>query len=529
MDHAFNCLAVSRGIPVEEVYSLVDTHMTDSVQHNKGFNKVLQEMYSLDEPAGQLFCGSHTTLGFSNAMDSWVGKIEEDMKISQVTSKFMVSLDISSKNSSVAGLALDILLKLVAPEYSHKQWNYYKEFCLFLESQDTEAVMFAYKDQRFGCLSRAAAVILYLLEALGNFLVDNPQIVNKLSCLARDLLQLPYLKTIFLVFASLGIHVIEPFFAKTIQTSSTHSTLKIFYQELYDGMNTKVDISFFSFEEPRFSAVSKELFEGVKRSYGSSVVEAVSSFSNDFGEEAVKLVNLLLPEMRKVLGRQRRDYGLDPTAFPVEFPVEEQAENVDDCPVTNLEMERFCGKVDYRVTKLKTLEAVSKSMILEKAKEKAGKKSSFRSFKQETLARREVDLAWSEKMKEKFKEHAEVKQINSMAKERKRLEKLDKLKRLGGPFTDADEVKVYVADDDVTEKEKKVRMKMELQFARDSSTTLPKTDPLFRVMITLPNKKKRDKTAEEFGEAMMAFLGKQSDQIYMDYTVFQRSLEKLSE
>ena len=57
----------------------------------------------------------------------------------------------------------------------------------------------------------------------------------------------------------------------------------------------------------------------------------------------------------------------------------------------------------------------------------------------------------------------------------------------------------------------------------------PKTDPLFRVMITLPNKKKRDKTAEEFGEAMMAFLGKQSDQIYMDYTVFQRSLEKLSE
>ena len=75
----------------------------------------------------------------------------------------------------------------------------------------------------------------------------------------------------------------------------------------------------------------------------------------------------------------------------------------------------------------------------------------------------------------------------------------------------------------------KVRMKIELQFARDSSTTLPKTDPLFRVMITLPNKKKRDKTAEEFGEAMMAFLGKQSDQIYMDYTVFQRNLEKLSE
>ena len=51
------------------------------------------------------------------------------------------------------------------------------------------------------------------------------------------------------------------------------------------------------------------------------------------------------------------------------------------------------------------------------------------------------------------------------------------LKRLGGPFTNAEEVKVNVDDLEISEKEKKVRMKMELQFARDSSTTLPQTDP----------------------------------------------------
>ena len=135
------------------------THMTDSVSHNKGINKILQEMYSLDEPAGQLYCGSHTTLGFSSAMDSLVKKVEEDMKISHFTSKFMVALDVSSKNSSVAGLGLDILLKLVAPEYSHKQWNYYSEFTLHLQSRDIQSPLFAYKDQRFGCLSRAAAVL----------------------------------------------------------------------------------------------------------------------------------------------------------------------------------------------------------------------------------------------------------------------------------------------------------------------------------------------------------------------------------
>ena len=529
VDHAFHCLAVSKGVPVEEVYKLVSAHMTDSVEHNKGFNKILQELYSLEEPAGQLFCGSHTTLGFSNCMDKFVGKVEEVMKISQVTSKFMVGLDISSKNSSVAGLALDIMLKLVAPEYNHKMWNYYKQFTLYLETHDIEPLMFAYKDQRFGCLSRAAAVLIFLYEPLGNFLSDNPQIVNKLACLARELLQLPYLKTIFLVFASLGIHIIEPFFAKTIQTTSTHSSLKNFYQELYDGMNTKVDGTFFNFTQPQFSAVSQNMFDGVKKSYGSIVVESLTNLSAEYGEDAAKLVNMLLPEMRKVLGRQRRDYGLDQAAFPVEFLVEKQAENVDDCPVTNLEMERFCGKVDYREKKLKTLAAVSRSMILDKQQQKEGETSSFRSFKAETIARRELDLEWSEKMKQKFKENADMKQITSMQKERKRLDQLEKLKHLGGPFTDASDVDKYLKDSEISPKNKKDRMKMELQFARDSSTTLPKVDPLFRVMVTMPNKKKRDKTAEEFGEALMAFLGRREDQISMDYSVFRTSLDKLME
>ena len=52
-------------------------------------------------------------------------------------------------------------------------------------------------------------------------------------------------------------------------------------------------------------------------------------------------------------------------------------------------------------------------------------------------------------------------------------------------------------------------------------------DPLFRVMVTMPNKKKRDKTVAEIAEALMAFLGKQSEQIYMDYNVFKSSLDKL--
>ena len=528
IDQGFHCLAISKGIPVEEVYKLVSTHMTDSVEHNKGFNKILQEMYSLDEPAGQLFCGSHTTLGFSSAMDKLVIVIEEDMKISHITSKFMVGLDADSKNSSVAGTALDIMLKLVAPEYSHKMWNYYNEFCLYLDTHKVEKVMFAYKDQRFGCLSRAAAVLLFLYEHLANFLTENTQIVNKLACLARELLELPYIKTVFLVFAAIGIHIIEPFYVSTIQTGATHTSLKKFYKELYDGMDTTVDITFFQFGKPEFSAVSAGLFEGVKSSYGTNVIDVVKSFSAEFGEEGISLVNFMLPKLRQVLGRQRRDYCLDQTAFPAQFPVEQQAENIDDCPVTNLEMERFCGKVDYRQNKLKKLTAISRSIILGKVKSADGEETNFRNFKQQTLARRELQLKWSDKMKEKFKAGADLKQISALQKEKKRLDKLEILKKAGGPFTDALEVEKFLADSQIKTEQKKHRMKMEMQFARDSSTTLPKVDPLFRIQVVLPNKKRRDKTAVEFGESLMVFLGKKADRSIMDYSAFKISLNKLS-
>ena len=43
----------------------------------------------------------------------------------------------------------------------------------------------------------------------------------------------------------------------------------------------------------------------------------------------------------------------------------------------------------------------------------------------------------------------------------------------------------------------------------------------------MPNKKSRDKTAEEFGEALVAYLGKKSDVINLEYETFKSSLAKM--
>ena len=130
-------------------------------------------MYNLEKPAGQLFCGTHTTLGFSSAINKVVRMLEAKMKMDQVLKGFMIDLhvEINTKNSSLAGQALDMCLKLVVPEYSHKPWNRHKYFIHFLEQRNVSSVLFAY---RFGCLSRAVAVLVYNFDHLVEFLIRTP-------------------------------------------------------------------------------------------------------------------------------------------------------------------------------------------------------------------------------------------------------------------------------------------------------------------------------------------------------------------
>ena len=529
VDFGFEVLAKIRGVETKEVYKEVDVHMTDSVEHNKGIAKVLQELYNLDKAAGQLFCGSHTTLGFASALNKVVASIERDMKLENILAHFMVDIEADSKHGSFAGQSLDMMLKLVAPEYSHKQWNKYKDFTEFLRLNNVEMVLFSYKDQRFGCLSRAAAVLLYNMEWLDLFLKENPSINNRLACLVRDLLEIPYIKAVLVVFASFGVHLIEPFYCRTIQKGATHSKLGTFYKAIYSSMDCRLASEFFCFSRPQFEGVGQDLFNGVKKSYGEEVLDAVSSIAKKCDEEVITLANLCLPELRTVLARQRRDYGIS-EEFPPQYPVEQQAANIDEAPVHNLDAERNFGKVDYRLKKIQTLEAVSRSLILQRAKDLREEKETrgFRTFRKEAEAKREVELAWSLKMKEKMKLGYSEKQIIGQNKERKRLDMMEALKAADGPFTDAGSVQKYLDNDKIGNKEKQSRLKLELRFARESSTTLPQADQVFRIQVTMPNKKRRDKTVQEFGESLMVYLGKKSDKAVIEYKKFKESLEKFS-
>ena len=102
------------------------------------------------------------------------------------------------------------------------------------------------------------------------------------------------------------------------------------------------------------------------------------------------------------------------------------------------------------------------------------------------------------------------KKSESLKLEKNKITILAKLKEDGGPFTSAEEVDTYM--DNLNDKRAgQSRMRDELTFARDSSRSIPRTSPFFRIMIKdIGTGKRRLKTATEFAEALKILLGKQT-------------------
>ena len=210
--------------------------------------------------------------------------------------------------------------------------------------------------------------------------------------------------------------------------------------------------------------------------------------------------------------------------------MEDQATRVDDTPTNNMDMERLMGKADFRLQKLQTLPAASRSIVLQKTRvlREVSQGPNFRTFRKAVKMRREKEVEWNSSVKEKFASDAEKKQEVALGQERKRLVMLEYLKTCGGPFTNAEEVEKYMLDTDVTEVNKQKRLKKEMQFARESSTTLPRVDPIFKIQVVQATKKRRDKNAMEFAESLMVYLGKKADRTLTEYSTFQKSLRAVA-
>ena len=76
-------------------------------------------------------------------------------------------------------------------------------------------------------------------------------------------MDLPYLKAVLVVWTTLGLHLVEPFYAITIQEGATHGSLTAFYKGLCSSMAKPVDMESFSCARPMLDGVGQELFTSV--------------------------------------------------------------------------------------------------------------------------------------------------------------------------------------------------------------------------------------------------------------------------
>ena len=93
-------------------------------------------------------------------------------------------------------------------------------------------------------------------------------------------------------------------------------------------------------------------------------------------------------------------------------------------------------------------------------------------------AKRNLEVEWNRQVADNIKKDSDKKSETALGKERKRIILLERLKFSNCPFTNAEEVEEYLKLN-IPEKEKQKRMKQEVQFVRESTTTLPRVGPLF--------------------------------------------------
>ena len=127
------------------------------------------------------------------------------------------------------------------------------------------------------------------------------------------------------------------------------------------------------------------------------------------------------------------------------------------------------------------------------------------------------------KWKVKQKDLQEINLNNLLHVEKRKLANLDSIRAQGGPFSSAEEIDNYLLTTDDNLKTKTNLMRDEVTYARDTSSSLPKNSPVFRIITTEGGKRKLP-TPEQFAQNLKLLLGKRNQRNNIKLADFQRVL-----
>lgn len=517
-------LAACSGVPRKDIWGKIDFTMTDSVSHNFHVEEIVSEALQMEHQPDHLLCQTHPSLMFSRKMTDLFTTLDTTLGPDKVFAGFQVSM--AEIHSSVLENWLEVSLRLVSPDFDHKQWNYAGAFSLFIAPQKNLAKRL--QKERFNAFPYSCALALHYDTNISAFLSKYTNITNTLACIVRSFQDLEYLRVLAAVGAIIGIHLVEPFLSLTTSTKVDYSKLQTAFPLLYQNlMETKPEL-LLDLTQPAFCFTSKERFKSVI--YPKEIMLSMESAIETYRGPIISVLKLLLPQLAAGWERQRGEmFG-----FGAAGELEDggtlgsmDQEKLKSAPTNNLDPERSVGSINHELTVrgAKQLKAASRAHVKRKGLSLLEGQTIDKKFLKLTKKGGELPNiieCWEATQAELRKAGLEAKDVTNLAADKQRNSDLHKLTETGGPFTKSDQVRNYVEKSKEDDKKKNLRLYMEVRHAKNSSLSYPKSSELFRLKKNFKNL-----PTDVYAMNLCSFLDKISFKAEMTMIDFQQALESL--
>ena len=522
----FNLLQACSGIEAKRLFEKLDFYMSDSTSHNFLVMDMVAEKLETNSIPSQLVCNMHPVLCFTRVLASTWRDVELSIGREKLFANVLGAGGISNTSyPCVTVQALDCLMRIISRDFNEKSWCLYDDFTHFIAPAKNFALRL--RQERFESLGLTCAVAVHHAEKATSFLQEHSS-TNQLACLNRQFLALDFLPVMYCTGVLLGIHVVQPYVAFVFQ-KPTYSELTDAMRRLDNGLGSVDPAAFLDVESPALDFVSEQFFAA--RRYPHDLCQSIALFASAHHNDIVKFIRLLLPRIRAAFQKQRGEWfgfgGTDPENSRLSQYDKDKLENA---PVHNIASEQLVGLVNYELCLRGNnhLAAVSRSIITGKNSDLLDSSHSkkFREFACVAKSGGSIPKilgSFAEKQAALEKTALLAKQGATHNVERRRHLDLAFLEELGGPFVNACDVDTYIADQNISVRDKEKRLYREVRFARDLSLSIPRSSDIFRL-----KEKYRNLPIESYASQLKIYLRNVTATALVTMEDFSHALEELS-
>lgn len=455
-----NLLTAVSGIESRVLYEKMDFVMTDATSHNIGVPALVGARLETDHQPDQLLCQVHPVMCFNRELSSLWKDVELTIGRDKIYANFLHVPGHSYP--SVTDQFLDVITRLISPDFDHKPWNKSKAFDQFI-GQDKKVYAKSLRTERFERLTYAAATVVYSFEDVKNFLATM-EYTNELAIISRQFLKLDFFKVMSSVGALLGLHLVQPFLALTFAKRTNHDVITDAFRRLHTALLSVAPQEFLRVDGPALPFVSDEVFAA--RKYPEEICVSILEMAETHREDVVRLIGLLLPRLAHAFERQRGQVCGFGATNPEECQLASYDQNkLSGAPVHNMAAECHVGSINAEL-KLRGsahLPTASRSVVCGKNSDLLSEcePAKFREFGPLVKPDGPVDKVlkeWSEKQEEIEGESLASKQDSNKAVDVRRHKDLTFLQSHGGPFVSVADLDSYISDLSISEKDKEQRL-----------------------------------------------------------------------